>query len=117
MIPFEFILDYLFPLKVRIKPMFGNHAIYINEKIYLATRKNTKAPLDNGIWIGTELNYHESLKTEFEALRHLQLFRIKKWLLLPESATKFEETAIKICELIKANDERFGIIPIKKRKH
>ena len=108
--PFDFILDYLYPLDVFTKKMFGNHAIYIDNKIVLATRDHEKKPIDNGIWIGTAIEHHESLKSQFSSLTHLQLYNIKKWLLLPVDAPDFEETAIEICELIKANDPRIGVL-------
>jgi len=91
-----------------------SYAIYVEDKIVLATRDNDKKPIDNGIWIGTSEIHHESLKTEFPCLTNLQLYNIKKWLLLPVDAEDFEETAIKICELIKKNDLRIGVIINKK---
>lgn len=35
-IPFDFILDYLFPLPVSIKAMFGVTTLYLGNKILLA---------------------------------------------------------------------------------
>lgn len=112
--PHEFILDYLYPLEVFTKKMFGNHAIYVENKIVLATRANETKSLDNGIWIGTSEVHHESLKSEFPSLTNLKLYNIKKWLLLPVDAEDFEETAIKICDLIKKNDIRIGVLVNKK---
>jgi len=89
--------------------MFGNHSIYVGNKLLLATREHKTKPTDNGIWIGTSTEYHESLKKEFPSIRHMELFKIKKWLLLPIDAEDFEESAIRICELIKENDERIGV--------
>ena len=112
----DFILDYLYPLVPRIKNMFGNHSIYIGEYIYLATRNSEKNTLDNGIWIGTKLEHHESLKAEFPSITHLRFYKIKKWLLLPVDAADFEEVAIALCELIKAGDPRIGVLPKPKKK-
>ncbi len=114
--PHEFILDYLYPLVPRIKKMFGNHSIYIGAKIYLATRESEKNPLDDGIWIGTKIDYHDSLKAQFPSLTNLKLYKIKKWLLLPVDADDFEETAIGICELIKSGDPRIGVVPKPRKK-
>lgn len=107
--PHDFILDYLYPLEVTTKKMFGNHAIYVNNKIVLAIRDNVKKPIDNGLWVGTTLEHHESLKIDFPSLVPLQLYNIKKWLLLPVDAEDFETAAIAICELIKNNDPRIGV--------
>lgn len=114
--PHEFILDYLFPLEPQVKRMFGNHSIYIGPKIYLATRKREKNPLDDGIWIGTSFEHHKSLKTQFPSIINLRIYKIKKWLLLPVTAANFEEVAIEICELIKAGDPRIGVLPKPKKK-
>lgn len=114
--PHKFILDYLYPLETRIKNMFGNYSIYLGPKIYLATRQNEKNPLDNGIWIGTKVEYHESLKQEFPSLTSIRSYKIKKWLLLPVDAEDFEEVAISICDLIKSDDPRIGVLPKPKNK-
>jgi len=47
---------------------------------------------------------------EFPSIRKLQIYKIKKWLLLPLDADDFEESAIKMCELIKQGDERIGVV-------
>ncbi len=106
--PHDFILDYLYPLPVRIKKMFGNHAVYVGEKIVLATRDNTNKPIDNGVWIATKTEYHESLKSQFPSIINLRLYNIRKWLLLPSDCEDFEQVVIGICELIQANDPRIG---------
>ncbi len=107
--PYDFILDYLYPLPVRTKKMFGNYAIYVEDKIVLANRNNRSKPIDNGIWIATSENHHDSLKSQFKSIKNLTLYNIKKWLLLPEEAEDFEEVAIEICELIKSKDARIGV--------
>lgn len=67
-IPFEFVLDYLHPLEISMKPMFGCHAIYANGKILLIVRKKDTHTDANGIWIATERNHHESLKKDIPSL-------------------------------------------------
>ena len=113
--PFEFILDHLYPLEPTIKQMFGTHSIYIDDKIYLAARQREKHPEDNGLWIGTSMEHHESLFSQFPSLTYLNSIKMKKWLLLAETVEDFEEVAIEICELIKAGDPRVGVLPKKKR--
>jgi len=112
----KFIVDYLYPLVPRIKNMFGNHSLYIGDKIYLATRHKEKNPLDNGIWVGTKVEHHESLQKQFPSLTNIRTYNIKKWLLLPVDAEDFEEVAIEICELIKSGDPRVGVVPKPKKK-
>ena len=112
--PHNFILDNLYPLEANVIKMFGNYAVYVGEKIYLAIRNHQRNPIDNGIWIGTDLDYHDSLKAQFPSLTNLQLYKIKKWLLLPVEAEDFEQAAIEICELIKQGDPRIGVLPNKR---
>lgn len=107
--PFDFILDLLYSMDPTTKKMFGQHAIYIGDKIYLAVRKNDKRPIDNGLWIGTDFEYHESLMKQFPSIKTLTLYNIKKWLVLPEEAEDFETVAAEICELIKKGDKRIGV--------
>ena len=111
MIAHDFILDFLYPLPVRIKKMFGNHAIYVDEKIVLATRHHPIKAVDNGIWIATKIIYHSDLKERFPTLQNIETYAIKTWLLLPEDSLFFEERAQKIVELIKQNSNLIGNIP------
>lgn len=118
MIPHHFILEFLYPLPVRTKKMFGNVAIYHGEKILLATRQKDDKPIDNGIWVGTSLEHHEEIKSLIPSLTNLTTYNIKKWLLLPETADDFEESAQLLTDLIKQNSPLIGIIPpVKKKKY
>ena len=120
-IPFEFILDYLHPLEITIKPMFGCHALYSNGKILLIVRKKEDHPDSNGVWIATEKTHHVSLKNEFPNLESIQILNngngTTGWQMIHESNKNFEEAVIHICNLILKNDIRIGRIPkIKKKK-
>ena len=101
----------LYPLTYRTKRMFGVLAVYVGEKIVLALRQKEDRPADNGIWIGTKVEHHSVLKEMFPSLRNLESYKIKTWLLLPEDAEDFEESALKISELIKKNSPLIGNIP------
>lgn len=114
--PFEFILDLLYPLEPTIKKMFGVSAIYIEEKMYFALRQKEEDTLDNGIWVATDLEHHESIKAQFPSLTHLNNVPIKKWLLLHEDHDDFETVATELCELIKKGDSRVGTLPKPKKK-
>jgi hypothetical protein len=114
-IPFEFVFDYLIPLDVTVKPMFGLWAIYVSEKIMLVLRQRTDDPDTNGIWIATNQEYHKSLKNELPSLCSISTYsmgiRETEWQVLPIDSKDFEASARKICELIKHNDHRIGRIP------
>lgn len=114
-IPFDFVFDYLVPLEVTTKPMFGLFALYVGEKIVLILRQRTKYPEMNGVWIATNHGHHKSLKNDLPSLRsvpnYLEDTTETGWQLLPVDSDDFEDSVIKACEFIKHNDLRIGKIP------
>ncbi|MGI8893550.1 MAG: hypothetical protein ACR2GN_08815 [Bacteroidia bacterium] len=116
-IPFDFVLEKLLPLQPEVKPMFGSFAVYVGEKIMLILRQRESYPEDNGVWIATSQQYHESLRKQFP-IRSIIAFGPGEtsWQVLPESENQFESKATEICDLILKYDERIGRIPKKKKK-
>lgn len=117
-IPFDFILDELITLNPTTKPFFGAWGIYVGEKIMLILRQKDKHPEDNGVWISTDYEHHESLQKIFPQMRSIELLadgQPTRWQLLPEDEEDFEESVNKVCELIVKGDPRIGHIP-KSRK-
>lgn len=116
-IPFDFVLEKLLPLTPEVKMMFGCYAVYIGEKIMLILRKRDNFTEDNGIWLATSPQHHESLKQQLP-IRSIVVFGPGEsgWQVLPEELVNFEEKAIEICEMILNSDERIGKIPKKKKK-
>ena len=112
-IPHEFVLDALTPLAPTTRSMFGCLAIYVEEKIVLILRDRKDYPADNGVWLGTTAEHHESLRREFPSMRSIQLFGqpVTHWQILPTDAPDFEEAALRACRLILARDPRIGKIP------
>jgi TfoX/Sxy family transcriptional regulator of competence genes len=43
-IPCDFVFDYLMPLEVTVKPMFGVWAIYVDKKIMLVLKQRKDSP-------------------------------------------------------------------------
>jgi hypothetical protein len=117
-IPFEFVLDYLAPLSPMTRPMFGCTAVYVGEKIVFALREKEQETEDNGIWLATSLEHHESLKRDFPSMRSIPVLgkAVTGWQVLPSDSADFEKSAIKACEFIKAKDPRIGKIPKPKKK-
>ena len=115
-IPHDFMMEFLYPLAIRTKSMFGNVALYHEEKILLATRKKIDNTTDNGIWIAAPLDYQDKLKEQIPELRPIQMISTKKWLLLHEEEELFEERAQLIAELIKSNSPLIGTVPKPKDK-
>lgn len=115
-IPFEFIIDELADLGPLTKPMFGCTAIYVGGKIVLILRQRNDPVEDDGIWLATTEEHHESLQNDFPSMRSIKLFGpgVTGWQVLPAMADDFEESAFRACEFVRNEDPRIGKIPKKK---
>jgi hypothetical protein len=115
--PHEFVLDAIAALGPRTRHMFGCLAVYVGEQIVLILRDKPGDDRDNGVWLATTKEHHESLRREFPNLRSIQLFALEvtDWQVLPADALDFEETALRACELIVARDSRIGKVPKARR--
>ena len=116
-LPHEFVLDALAELSPFTRPMFGCKAIYVAEKIVLILRDKPASPKDNGVWLATTHEHHESLRREFPNMRSIQLLgkEVTGWQLLPADAPDFEQSALRACDLVIARDPRIGKVPAGKR--
>jgi hypothetical protein len=112
-VPHEFVLDAIASLSPRTHPMFGCLAVYVEDKIVLILRDKREETADNGVWLATTEEYHESLRREFPNMRSIQVFgkEVTGWQVLPADAPDFEEAALRACELIVAKDPRIGKVP------
>lgn len=112
-IPHEFVLDALAAARPTTRPMFGCLAVYVKDKIMFALRDKQKNVNDNGVWLATTWEHHESLQREFPNMRSIRLLgkKVTGWQVLPADAPDFEEAALRACELIVASDPRIGKIP------
>ncbi len=112
-IPYEFVLDALAAASPATRPMFGCVAAYVGDKIVLALRDKRKNADDNGVWLATTTEHHESLRREFPNMRSIRLLgkKVTGWQVLPADAPDFEESALRACALIVARDPRIGKIP------
>lgn len=117
-IPFNFVLEHLYSLNPVTQPMFGCHAIYVDDKIMLIVRQKENHREDNGIWIATKAEHHATLKKIFPSMRSIQVLGngVTNWQILPEDADDFEESALTLCKLIVKNDQRIGNVPKRKNK-
>ena len=117
-VPYEFVLDSMAALSPQTRPMFGCLAVYVGEKIVLALREKKEQTTDNGVWIATTIEHHESLRREFPNMRSIQVLGkgVTGWQVLPAEAEDFEESAVRMCELVAAGDPRIGKVPKKRRR-
>ena len=117
-VPHQFVLDALSEVETYRRPMFGCLAIYVGDKIVLILRDRPIHPEDNGVWLATTREHHESLRREFPSMQTIGLLgeKITNWQLLPAAAKDFEKAALHACELVIAGDPRIGKVPGAKRK-
>ena len=115
--PYDFVLDRIAILAPVTRPMFGCVAVYIEDKIVLILRDKAKSPCDNGVWLATTADHHESLRREFPAMRSIRLFGKKpsQWQVLPADDPDFETAAMQACKLILDRDPRIGKVPKPRR--
>jgi len=87
-------------------------------RIVLALRDRPTAVADNGVWLATSQEHHESLRGEFPHMRSVGVLgkEVTGWQLLPADAPDFEEAALRACGLILARDPRIGKVPKAKGK-
>jgi len=114
--PHEFVLEALTSLGPETRPMFGCLAVYIANKIVLILR-DKPGEADNGVWLATTKDHHQSLQYEFPAMRSIGVLgkAVTGWQLLPADAPDFEAAALRACELIAARDPRIGKVPKPKK--
>jgi hypothetical protein len=112
-IPFEFILDELGDFVTDIKPMFGAWGLYHEHKILMILRKKQKPDVDTGMWLAVTDGCHAEIRKELPQLRDLMMFGPgpTSWQVLGEDLPDFEETALKICDLVLKEDRRIGRTP------
>ena len=112
-IPHEFVLDAIAALSPSTRPMFGCLALYVKDKIVLILRDKPDQTPDNGVWLATTQEHHQSLRREFPNMRSIQVLgkKVTGWQVLPADAQDFEEAAMRACELVLAGDPRIGKAP------
>ena len=116
--PHEFVLDALASVSPWTRPMFGCTAIYVGEKIVLILRQKPSYERDNGVWLATTHEHHESLQQDFPSMRSIELLGepVSNWQVLPTDAPDFEESAMRACEMVIAGDRRIGKVPNSKKR-
>ena len=112
-VPHEFVLDEIASLSPMTRPMFGCTAVYVEDKIVLILRDKRKPAADDGIWLATSVEHHESLRKEFPRMRSIRVFGKEptQWQVLAADDSDFEAAAMRACRLILARDPRIGRVP------
>jgi hypothetical protein len=118
-VPFEFLLEELEPLEPWTRPMFGCHAVYVEERIVFILRDKKSPRCDDGVWVATTREHHASLRRELPSLRKVQVLAggaETGWQVLPAESDDFEDSVLRACALVRAGDPRIGKIPASRRK-
>ena len=112
-VPHQFVLDAIAAISPTTRPMFGCLAVYVANKIVLILRDKRDATADNGVWLATTEEHHNSLRREFPNMRSIQALgkSVTGWQVLPVDAADFEEAALRACEFILSGDPRIGKVP------
>ena len=117
-LPHQFVLDALAALSPTTRPMFGCLAVYVADRIVLILRDKPDTTADNGVWLATTKDRHDSLHREFPNMRSITVLGkgVTGWQVLPADAPDFEEAALRACELVLARDPRIGKAPGARRR-
>jgi len=112
-VPHEFVLDAISVLSPRTRAMFGCIAVYVGGRIVLILRDKPGADADNGVWLATTVQHHDSLRREFPQMRSIGVLgkAVTGWQLLPAADANFEQAALQACALIRQGDPRIGKVP------
>jgi hypothetical protein len=113
-VPHAFVLEAIASLSPETHPMFGCLAVYVKDKIVCVLRdKGDKTADDDGMWLATTVEHHESLQQDFPSMRSIGVLgkKVTGWQVLPAGAPDFEEAALRACEFILAGDPRIGKVP------
>jgi hypothetical protein len=111
--PHEFVLDAISLASPTTRPMFGCVAVYVDDKIVFVLRDKVSSAADNGVWLATTEEHHQSLRREFPYMRSIGVLgkEVTGWQVLPVDAPDFEEAALRACQLVLARDPRIGKVP------
>lgn len=109
-VPYDFVLQELYPVRPTIKKMLGGYALHAGKKIILFLRDNENQIEFNGVFVGTEPEYFEALQKEIHISKMQFDFDGSKnsWIFISEDLDNFEALVKKACTMIKTGDERIG---------
>jgi hypothetical protein len=113
-LPFDFVLQELEELGPFTRPMFGCHAVYVDERIVFILRDKGDPRADDGVWVATSREHHVALKKDLPSLRSITVLAgggATAWQVLPAESDDFEASVLRACELVRRRDARIGKVP------
>ncbi len=118
-LPFDFVLREIEALGPFTRPMFGCHAVYVDDRIVFMLRDKRRPRADDGVWVATTREHHASLRRELPGLRSITVLAgggVTGWQVLPAESEDFEESVLRACELVRRGDPRIGKVPASRRR-
>jgi hypothetical protein len=73
-VPHEFVLEAIGSALPITRPMFGCLAVYIADKTVFILCDKHDSPGDNGVWLATTKEHHDSSGREFPRMRSIRVF-------------------------------------------
>lgn len=109
-VPYDFVLNYLFPVSPKIVKMLGGYALYLEKKMILFLRDRETQPEFNGVFVATHPEHYNALQQEIHTSKMDFDFdgSYNSWLFISEDLDDFDAKVKKACEMIKRGDERIG---------
>jgi len=122
-IPFDFVLTELESLAPFTRRMFGCYGVYVDDRIVFMLR-DKGASVDDGVWIATTREHHESLRDVLPNMRSITVFASRQgeqgeatgWQVPPADANDFEDSVLRACALVRDGDARIGKVPASRKK-
>jgi hypothetical protein len=111
LLPYDFVIRALYPVRPKVKKMLGGYALYLNKKLILFLRDRTNvSPEFNGVFVATVPEFFKELQQEIHTSRMDFDFDGSKdsWIFISEDLPDFEQKVALACELIKKGDDRIG---------
>ena len=90
---------------------FGMLACYVHGRLMLVLAD--KRPAWSGLLVPCDRERHAAMRAAVPGLKVHSV--LGKWLLLPASADTFEDDAMKLADLARTDDPRFGVEPQPRR--
>lgn len=109
-LPYDFILQYLHPVRPKVKKMLGCYGLFAHNKLLMLLRDLDNNPEFNGVFVATQPGYFDSLQTALHSSKmDIDIDgAAHTWIFISEDLPGFDEKVKQACEMIKAGDERIG---------
>lgn len=109
-IPYTFVLQLLYPVRLKVVKMLGGYGLYQEKRLKLFLREKETQIEFNGVFVATQPAYFKALQNEIHSSK--MEFDLDgsndSWIFISEDLEDFKEIVEKACELIKNGDERIG---------